>query len=86
MLRNYLYLIVIVVSVAVRASLQNSGSGAKNVTLQTDGRFTEFALPHANSGPTTITVTRDGTVWFTEGTGNRSGGTSGSPSKIRLGV
>lgn len=35
MLRNYLWLIVIVVSVAVRASSQNSGSGAKNVTLQT---------------------------------------------------
>ena len=33
--------------------------------LATDGRVADYALPHANSGPTTIALAADGTVWFT---------------------
>ena len=34
---------------------------------------TEFPLPNPGSGPTTIALAPDGTVWFTEGAGNRIG-------------
>ena len=63
--------------------------------LQTDGRFTEFPLPNPDSGPTTIAIARDGTLWFTEGNGNRIGrmspdgatlwqlGSLGSPWTVR---
>src|SRR2546421_11604107 len=45
----------------------------KQDSLQADGQFREFQLPNPNSGPTTIAIAADGTVWFTEGTGNRIG-------------
>ena len=32
----------------------------------TSGEVTEHALPNANSGPTTIALAPDGTLWFTE--------------------
>lgn len=32
-----------------------------------------FDLPQAGSGPTTITIARDGQLWFTESSGNRIG-------------
>ena len=35
--------------------------------------MTEFPLPNPGSGPTTIALTQDGTVWFTESAGNRIG-------------
>src|SRR6476469_8432241 len=41
--------------------------------LQASGKFTEFPLPHPNSGPTTVSIARDGLLWFTESTGNRIG-------------
>src|SRR5262245_58660012 len=41
--------------------------------LRTDGRVTEHALPSPGSGPTTIAIAADGTVWFTESSGNRIG-------------
>jgi virginiamycin B lyase len=41
--------------------------------FSTDGHPTEFELPHANSGPTTVAIAPDGSVWFTEGGGNRIG-------------
>ena len=41
--------------------------------LSTDGVVTEFPLPNPGSGPTTIALTQDGTVWFTESAGNRIG-------------
>lgn len=41
--------------------------------LVATGRIVEFPLPHAGSGPTTIAVAPDGTVWFTESSGNRIG-------------
>ena len=47
------------------------GEGDRN--LVTDGVVRGFDLPHPGSGPTTITVARDGQVWFTESSGNRIG-------------
>jgi virginiamycin B lyase len=41
--------------------------------LATDGEVHAFVLPRAGSGPTTVAVADDGSVWFTEGTGNRIG-------------
>src|SRR5215471_12677406 len=41
--------------------------------LETDGKFVEFALPNQNSGPTTVSVAKDGSLWFTESSGNRIG-------------
>src|SRR5271170_5169726 len=41
--------------------------------LTTDGKPAEYELPHANSGPTTVAIAPDGSVWFTEGAGNRIG-------------
>jgi virginiamycin B lyase len=35
--------------------------------LETDGKFTEYALPNPASGPTTISIAPDGNLWFTEG-------------------
>jgi streptogramin lyase len=35
--------------------------------------FTEFALPHPNSGPCKVTTGSDGNVWFTELVGGRIG-------------
>src|SRR5262245_37512547 len=55
---------------SARTSLAGSAPGPR---LQTDGRATEFSLPRPGSGPTTIALARDGTVWFTEQTGNRIG-------------
>jgi virginiamycin B lyase len=34
---------------------------------------TEYPLPNPGSGPTTIALTQDGSVWFTESAGNRIG-------------
>jgi streptogramin lyase len=41
--------------------------------LRTDGKVTEHSLPNPNSGPTTIAIAPDGTLWFTESSGNRIG-------------
>jgi virginiamycin B lyase len=41
--------------------------------LTTDGAAHELRLPQPNSGPTTISVAPDGSLWFTEGSGNRIG-------------
>jgi streptogramin lyase len=41
--------------------------------LGTDGKVTSFALPNKGSAPTTISIARDGTLWFTESNGNRIG-------------
>ncbi len=41
--------------------------------LSTDGVVTAFPLPNPRSGPTTIALAQDGTLWFTESAGNRIG-------------
>src|ERR1051325_7642064 len=64
--RNSLIALGIVLSGAV-VSL------ARGVMLETDGKFTEFPLPNPNSGPTTVSIPKDGRVWFTESAGNRIG-------------
>ena len=47
--------------------------GPAERALSTDGVVTEFPLPNPGSGPTTIALTQDGSVWFTESAGNRIG-------------
>ena len=44
-----------------------------NERLTATGEVVEFPLPHPASGPTTIALAADGTVWFTESNGNRIG-------------
>ena len=66
MLRNHksrCCLIVLLMSVTV-------WSCAAETPLQTDGEVHEFALPNANSSPTTLSIAANGTVWFTLSTGN----------------
>src|SRR6478735_3255711 len=41
--------------------------------LVPEGREQAFPLPNPNSCPTTVAIARDGSVWFTEGSGNRIG-------------
>lgn len=59
--------VVAVASAADQRWLRNAGRG-----YTTDGRVQFFALS-PNSGPVTVTVAWDGSVWFTEGQGNRIG-------------
>ena len=55
------------------AAAQVRWLGQGDRTLQTDGRVTEYSLPSPGSGPTTIALASDGTLWFTEAAGNRIG-------------
>jgi virginiamycin B lyase len=72
MTRKYLCLLGIVIAAAT-LSAQQRWIGAGDPTLKIDGSVTEFPLPNPGSGPTTIALAPDGTVWFTEGAGNRIG-------------
>src|SRR3954466_1504082 len=72
MTRIYLCLLGILISAAV-ISGQQRWLGTADRALQIDGTVTEFPLPNPGSGPTTLALDRDGTVWFTEGAGNRIG-------------
>ncbi len=47
--------------------------GSSEKLLSTDGVVTAFPLPNPRSGPTTIALAQDGTLWFTESAGNRIG-------------
>src|SRR4030095_3587879 len=55
------------------ANAQQRWLAAGEKTLSTDGAVTAFPLPNPRSGPTTIALAQDGTVWFTESAGNRIG-------------
>jgi len=55
------------------ALLAGSARAQRPRAPQTDGRVTEFPLPHPNSGATTVSIAADGTLWFTGGAGNRIG-------------
>ncbi len=57
----------------VLVSAQQRWLTANDKSLQTDGMFTEYPLPNPGSGPTTIALAPDGTLWFTESAGNRIG-------------
>src|ERR1700691_1468144 len=39
--------------------------------LQTDGKVTEFEMPTPNTGPTTISIAPDDTLWIAAQAGNR---------------
>ena len=55
-------------------ALPRSNVGLVRTSVSTaTGEVTEFALPHPASGPTTIALAPDGTVWFTQSNGNRIG-------------
>jgi virginiamycin B lyase len=54
------------------AAQQAGGAGTARA-LEADGTVTGFALPNPGSGPTTIAIAPDGTLWFTEANGNRIG-------------
>ncbi len=63
--------VLLLSSLLASASQQWVGEGDPN--LVADGVARAFDLPQAGSGPTTITIARDGQVWFTESSGNRIG-------------
>jgi streptogramin lyase len=62
--------IVVTLVVAGCASAQQRWLGEAE-RLTATGEVTEIALPHPASGPTTVALAADGTVWFTESSGNR---------------
>jgi len=73
MLRKSLISLMITVAVSVGARPQTS-PGRGTSSLQAAGeRIADFPLPNPGSGPTTISIAPDGTLWFTESTGNRIG-------------
>ena len=48
-------------------------AGAAGAPLSTDGTVNCHALPGKGSAPTTISISANGTLWFTESAGNRIG-------------
>ncbi len=70
---RFLYAIALVALTAGAGAAEQRWLTPGDRNLQTTGQVTEHALPHANSGPTTIALAPDGTLWFTESTGNRIG-------------
>lgn len=57
--------------------------GPNDRALTTDGMVAEYPLPTAGSGPTTLAIAPDGTVWFTESAGNRIGRINPDGSGLR---
>src|SRR5580658_1802117 len=53
------------------AALTLAGLALAQSGLQTDGKVTEFELPTPNTGPTTISIAPDGTLWIAAQAGNR---------------
>src|SRR5688572_9578665 len=82
MTRKYLWMLGIVMSACV-ASAQQRWLGGTDGPLETDGTVTEFPLPNSGSGPTTVALAQDGTVWFTESAGNRIGRMNPDGSGLR---
>ncbi len=72
MTRKWLWTLgILALGAAVSGKQRWLAPGERNLT--TDGVVTEFPLPNPGSGPTTIALAQDGTVWFTESAGNRIG-------------
>ena len=71
MVRNCFCLMVIAFTALV--AQRKAAEPVRPPARQASGQITEFALPNPNSGPTTIAIAPDGTLWFTEATGNRIG-------------
>ena len=55
------------------AALVIAGCATPGTRLDTNGIPNGLPLPNPNSGVTTIAVATDGTLWFTESSGNRIG-------------
>ena len=70
---RFLYAIALVALTAGAGAAEQRWLTPGDRNLQTTGQVTEHALPNANSGPTTIALAPDGTLWFTESSGNRIG-------------
>ena len=97
MTRKYLSglgILVFTIAVSAQQSLDRLGTapsavegqrwlGPADRNLTTDGVATEFALPNPGSGPTTIALAPDGTLWFTESAGNRIGRMNPDGSGLR---
>jgi len=64
---------VLVILVASRANTAARWLGPAKALGTTGGIATEFPRPNSGSAPTTIALTQDGAVWFTESAGNRIG-------------
>src|SRR5436190_37063 len=56
-----------------RVLLVTAMAGLPCVVSATTTTLTEFTVPTASSGPTSITAGPDGNLWFTEGSGNKIG-------------
>jgi virginiamycin B lyase len=80
--RKWLCLLGIVALTGV-AGAQQRWLSAADRNLVTDGMVTEFPLPNPGSGPTTIAIAQDGTLWFTESSGNRIGRMSPDGSNVK---
>lgn len=52
--------------------------------LKTNGQITAFSLNGISSGPTTVTIVADGTVWFTLGAGNAIGRMRSDGSDVQV--
>lgn len=69
----------LLIGMAVVSMIESAGAaeqrwlGQHELGLSTDGKVVSFPLPNPRSGPTTIALAPDGTVWFTESGGNRIG-------------
>jgi streptogramin lyase len=80
--RKWLCLLGIVASTAM-AGAQHRWLTDADRSLATDGMVTDFPLPNPGSGPTTIAIAQDGTLWFTESSGNRIGRMSPDGSNLK---
>ena len=70
-MRGGLFIVATLVVAGCASAQQRWLDDGERLTASVE--FTEFALPHPASGPTTIALAPDGTVWFTESNGNRIG-------------
>jgi virginiamycin B lyase len=73
LLKSLSVLVVLGVAAAAVQQSPQRWLGVQDRNLNTDGKAVEFALPNPGSGPTTLAIAADGTVWFTESSGNRIG-------------
>src|SRR5688572_23038056 len=71
-MRKYLCCLGIALCTAITVA-QHRWLAPGEAALTTDGKPVEVPLPTPNSGPTTLAIAPDGTVWFTESSGNRIG-------------
>jgi streptogramin lyase len=76
--RKSLWVFALALTARVALGEQSRGESIRlkpDATRERDATkaFAEFPLPHPNSGPTTIALAPDGTVWFTEQGSNRIG-------------